>query len=312
MRSFSGRVDDPLPLEQILRAANRWRSLLAIGLAAAISGVVVVTFWGRTGPSVEVLAKAGVAADAPTNGVSVTASGSAVEDDGSVDPAGPGSTALAEDAQGQQSTAVTMVTMVTAAVPVDGATPGGGVVAEPAVATSGLDDSTPEPPSPPATSTSIPSSTTLPPAAASPLTGSDAEEGQASPALIRVEVEDARLIDEALTSVEFSGFSGRGFVVGLNDRGSGVEVSVFSSSSGPVPMVIGYSSRSNDDVARVLSLLVNGDNVGAVEMTPTESWSEWATVTVSVDLQPGLNQVALMKLRAEQNSRVNLDYLEFG
>jgi len=124
------------------------------------------------------------------------------------------------------------------------------------------------------------------------------------------EAEDATIIGGAVehanvNSPGHAGFTGRSFVDYINPDGDYIEWYVSSCDEGPATAAFRYALASNN---RPLQVLVNGQEVdsGLLDFGPTGSWSTWADVSVSVNLNAGSNVIRLV---ASGRSGANMDSL---
>ena len=104
-----------------------------------------------------------------------------------------------------------------------------------------------------------------------------------------------------------AGHYGLGFVDYLNPTGDSVTFTLNACNAGQHHIGITYS-LAGDDPPRPLQVAVNGQNSGAAVVFPaTGSWTEWGTISTTVQLITGVNTLSLT---ATENSGPNLDYIE--
>ena len=130
----------------------------------------------------------------------------------------------------------------------------------------------------------------------------------------RIEAEMGQAVGAARVRSDHDGYSGDGFVGDITTVGSGVRFTYYSSTGGQRPIVVRYSAGdtgSDQATERMLSLTVNDVPGPRAVLQPTESWSEWALVAGTLELQAGENTITIFAA-AGDNGWVNIDYVEIG
>ncbi len=119
-----------------------------------------------------------------------------------------------------------------------------------------------------------------------------------------LEAETATLAGPQVAS-NHSGYTGSGFVDYVNSSGDYISWSAEVPSAGTYVLSFRYALGSNGN--RPLEIKVNG-NVAAASLsfTPTGSWTNWQSVSVSVALNAGTNTI---RATAIGSSGANLDHL---
>lgn len=102
-----------------------------------------------------------------------------------------------------------------------------------------------------------------------------------------------------------AGFTGTGFANTDNATGKGIDYKV-NASGGQVTLVVRYTNGSSDRPAKIS---VNGSQqIAALSMPGTGSWSSWSTVQANVSLNTGANDI---RFEATSGGGLpNFDYLE--
>jgi uncharacterized protein YegP (UPF0339 family) len=109
----------------------------------------------------------------------------------------------------------------------------------------------------------------------------------------------------AVVAKNHPGYSGTGFVDYINDHHDYIEWTVSQSQAGTYRLVFRYANRG--PTTRPLRLELNGAVVNASLAFPvTATWSAWAEVAETVQLQAGTNKI---RLTATGQSGGNFDYL---
>ncbi|WP_336924008.1 CBM35 domain-containing protein [Aquipuribacter sp. SD81] len=126
------------------------------------------------------------------------------------------------------------------------------------------------------------------------------------------EAEDAQLLGSANVGTEHAGFSGSGYVQGIENVGAGVTFDVEVDADGTYPLHLGYANGPNPfDGDKTMSLFVNGQEQDELVLPRLGDWKTWGTVVRSVDLQQGANTVTV-RYDDGDDGHVNLDVLRVG
>ncbi|MFW2512645.1 bacterial Ig-like domain-containing protein [Demequina sp. SO4-13] len=127
-----------------------------------------------------------------------------------------------------------------------------------------------------------------------------------------LEAEDSMLLGSAGTATEHNGYSGTGFVDGIQEVGAGVSFAVTVDETGAYPVNVRYANGPNPfDGDKSLSLFVNDEDRGDWVFPRTGAWNQWATVTRVLDLNAGANTIQL-SYEDGDDGNVNLDLLSVG
>ncbi|MGI9615574.1 MAG: CBM35 domain-containing protein [Acidimicrobiales bacterium] len=322
----------PSALERIVDAVQRWRSPLGLGLAALITIGVVVVYERSTGSdqiATDASGGEGRSAFASATDFDETDDEIAVEStsgpqqdvDSAVDEITP-STADTESGNGPNtgsSTTTGPASPTTAGTPDDAASPTTPTTpATPSSAGSPAPTTRPTAPTDPQTSSpsssapaSAPSIPT-PPTTATPPASSTTTAPPDPPAPVRTEAEAAAVLGGASVATERSGFSGTGYVTGLDSAGDGVSFTV-TSAGGETPFAIGYSAGPVDGAPalRTASILVDGDRKTSAQMDETPTFDDWTIVAGTLDLPAGQSTITI-EVQAGESGQINIDYVEVG
>ncbi|MFC3687913.1 CBM35 domain-containing protein [Aquipuribacter hungaricus] len=126
------------------------------------------------------------------------------------------------------------------------------------------------------------------------------------------EAEDAELLGGANVGTEHAGYSGAGYVQGIEQVGAGVTFEVDVDADGSYPLHLGYANGPNPfDGDKTLSLYVNGQEQDDLVLPRLGTWKAWGTVVRSVDLQEGANSITV-RFDDGDDGNVNLDVLRVG
>ncbi|WP_201774078.1 family 16 glycoside hydrolase [Demequina oxidasica] len=126
------------------------------------------------------------------------------------------------------------------------------------------------------------------------------------------EAEESALVGTAQVDSEHNGYSGTGFVDNIRDVGAGVSFPVTVDEAGTHPIHLRYASGPNPAPGdKDLSLYVNGEKVGPWTLPGLPDWKTWTTVSRDVELNAGVNTVAL-RYDQDDDGNVNIDALSVG
>ena len=126
------------------------------------------------------------------------------------------------------------------------------------------------------------------------------------------EAEEAALLGSAGIATEHSGYSGLGFVAGIQNVGAGVTFTVSAETAGTYPVNLRYANGPNPyDGTKKISLYLNGEKVGPWNLPRLGDWKTWATVSRNLALVEGTNTISL-RYDSGDDGNVNLDVLSVG
>jgi len=121
------------------------------------------------------------------------------------------------------------------------------------------------------------------------------------------EAESGALTGGAYLAANHNGYSGKGFVAGLEQTGATDTISVDNvPADGDYAMQIRYANASSPASNRIISTSVNGGTATTTSLPPTASWDTWSTATVPVTLTKGDDTVAI-GCPTSDSCHVNLD-----
>ena len=128
------------------------------------------------------------------------------------------------------------------------------------------------------------------------------------------EAEEAQLHGSAGIDTEHSGFSGSGFVDGIENVGAGVTFTATVDEAGTYPVHLRYANGPNPfSGPKTMALYVNGERQSnwTLPITSPSDWKAWAFVTRDLPLKAGANQITL-RYETGTDGHVNLDALKVG
>ncbi|MFW7415334.1 bacterial Ig-like domain-containing protein, partial [Demequina sp. SO4-18] len=126
------------------------------------------------------------------------------------------------------------------------------------------------------------------------------------------ELEEGVLESGAELQDNHSGYSGTGFVGGIQDEGASATITVNVDEAGTYPVNVRYANGPNPfDGDKSMSLFVNDEDRGDLVFPRTGAWNQWATVTRDIDLNTGANTIKL-SFESGDDGNVNLDVLSVG
>ncbi len=121
------------------------------------------------------------------------------------------------------------------------------------------------------------------------------------------EAEDAVLSGGAEVNTDHPGYTGTGFVAGYWNSGAATTFTVAAEEAGAHDVKLRYSNGPNPfSGTKTVSLYVNGTKVRQISLASTGTWQTWADHVESVDLDDGVNTIAI-KYDAGDSGNVNLD-----
>ncbi|MDH6179906.1 putative cell wall-binding protein [Microbacteriaceae bacterium SG_E_30_P1] len=126
------------------------------------------------------------------------------------------------------------------------------------------------------------------------------------------EAEEAALTGSAGIATEHSGYSGLGFVAGIQNVGAGVNFTVTVPEAGTYPVNLRYANGPNPfDGSKKISLYVNDQKVGPWNLPRLGDWKTWDTISRDVALNAGTNTISL-RYDSGDDGNVNFDVLSIG
>ncbi|ADQ08082.1 S-layer domain protein [Caldicellulosiruptor hydrothermalis 108] len=123
----------------------------------------------------------------------------------------------------------------------------------------------------------------------------------------RFEAEEAFYSGGACVSKDNEGYSGAGYVAGLDMQGSRIVFNVNVPSEGLYKVVIGYSNGTNS--LKTLTLYANGIKEKKVSFSQTGSWTKWNSIVDNIFLRQGLNTI-MLQYDEDDSGNVFIDYIE--
>ena len=121
------------------------------------------------------------------------------------------------------------------------------------------------------------------------------------------EAESGTLTGGAAVNSDHNGYSGAGFVSGLQQTGATDTISVDNvPADGDYALQIRYANANSPASNRIISTSVNGGTATTTSLPPTASWDTWSTATVPVTLTKGDDTVAI-GCPTDDSCHVNLD-----
>ena len=123
-------------------------------------------------------------------------------------------------------------------------------------------------------------------------------------------LEDGILTGTAGIDTEHAGFTGSGFVDGIQTIGSGVTVDVVAPRAGAYDLVLRYANGPNPqpNQAKKMSLYI-GEERQQILLPPFADWKTWGTYTAQVTLPAGVTRVGIAYEQGDDGN-VNLDHVK--
>ncbi|HEX8548753.1 MAG TPA: CBM35 domain-containing protein, partial [Cytophagaceae bacterium] len=123
----------------------------------------------------------------------------------------------------------------------------------------------------------------------------------------KYEAENATLSGGAAKATDHTGFSGSGFVAGVEKIGATISFQVTVKDAGQYNVILGYGNAMGN--ARTVTVYVNGTKVKQTELPSLQNWDSWSTKKEVLTLSPGANTIAYKYDNGDLGS-VNLDYID--
>ncbi|SDE11464.1 family 16 glycoside hydrolase [Nocardioides lianchengensis] len=134
------------------------------------------------------------------------------------------------------------------------------------------------------------------------------------PTSTRYEAESAARSGGANLQNEHAGFSGTGYVGGLETGGASVSFTVDADAAGDHDLTLGYANGPHPapNLTKKLDLSVNGGPARSVSLANTGAWNAWRASVERVALQEGSNTVTytVPAANGQTDGRVNVDYVD--
>ncbi|WP_435110800.1 CBM35 domain-containing protein [Nocardiopsis synnemataformans] len=125
-------------------------------------------------------------------------------------------------------------------------------------------------------------------------------------ATTRYEAEGSSASCNGSIETEWPGYSGDGFCDTENEEGAHVQFSVNASAPGTATLTVHFANGTSS--ARPADVLVNGSRAASVSFEGTGDWDEWATKTLTVQLEEGDNTIRFDPTGSQ--GMPNVDYLD--
>jgi alpha-glucosidase (family GH31 glycosyl hydrolase) len=106
-------------------------------------------------------------------------------------------------------------------------------------------------------------------------------------------------------------FTGSGFAAGFQTTGDAIGFLATPATAGSYQLSVRYANSTGGDgqnVARTLSVSVDGGPGRTITLPPTANWDTWAVATVPLDLAAGRHEVSVARTAADTGN-VNIDSL---
>ncbi|MEV4641343.1 TIM-barrel domain-containing protein [Actinoplanes sp. NPDC049548] len=113
------------------------------------------------------------------------------------------------------------------------------------------------------------------------------------------------------TATDHRGYTGQGFAAGFEGTGNALTFAVTPAAAGAQELTVRYANSTGGDgqnVARTLTVTVDGVAAGTLSLPPTGNWDTWALASVPLELSAGRHEVSLVRT-AGDSGNVNVDSL---
>lgn len=121
---------------------------------------------------------------------------------------------------------------------------------------------------------------------------------------VMYEAENAVLTSGAAVAADHTGYSGTGFVAGLQNIGASAQFTVNVPYAGNYSINLRYCNGNDTD--KTLSVYVNGSKVKQIQLLNYKNWDKWAERYDNITLKAGNNTITY-KYDNEDSGNVNLD-----
>lgn len=125
-------------------------------------------------------------------------------------------------------------------------------------------------------------------------------------ATTRYEAEGSSASCSGSIETEWPGYTGDGFCDTENERGAHVQFDVDVPAAGTATLTLRFANGTSS--ARPADVLVNGSRAASVSFEGTGDWDEWATRTLTVQLDEGANTIRFDPTGSE--GMPNVDHLD--
>ncbi|GAA1608633.1 TIM-barrel domain-containing protein [Actinoplanes couchii] len=118
-------------------------------------------------------------------------------------------------------------------------------------------------------------------------------------------------LDGPSVATDHRDFTGRGFAAGFEGTGAAVRFAVTAATPGARQLTVRYANSTGGDgqnVARTLSVTVDGTVAGTLTLPPTGNWDTWGLASLPLPLSAGRHDVSLVRT-ATDSGNVNVDSL---
>jgi hypothetical protein len=131
---------------------------------------------------------------------------------------------------------------------------------------------------------------------------------------LRTTAEKLQLTGGAQLATDHDGFTGEGFVAGLDNPGAGLSWTMNVASAGRYRLTVRYANALGTDgqlTERKIGLAANGEQFGQLRMPPTGNWSSWGTTWRTVHLKKGKNEI-VVSCNPGDSCHVNIDTMRLN
>ncbi|MBC8061706.1 MAG: discoidin domain-containing protein [Clostridiaceae bacterium] len=126
----------------------------------------------------------------------------------------------------------------------------------------------------------------------------------------KYEGESATLSGGAKVNTDHSGYTGTGFVDGIQTSGSSQALfNVNVATTGYYDVTLRYADAMGSD--RTMSIYVNGTDVKQTVFPNLPTWNDWGNKVETLNLKEGNNTIAY-KYDTDDNGNINLDFITVG
>ena len=119
---------------------------------------------------------------------------------------------------------------------------------------------------------------------------------------------ESATISQGVVESDHAGFTGTGFVNYANVIGSFVDFTVNVTQAGPKALRLRFANGTT--VNRPMNIIVNGTTAANVSFAGTGAWTNWVTVTITVNVNAGNNTIRATA--TTPNGGPNLDHIVVG
>ncbi|MFC7531750.1 TIM-barrel domain-containing protein [Actinoplanes sp. GCM10030250] len=122
---------------------------------------------------------------------------------------------------------------------------------------------------------------------------------------------EALALNGVSVATDHRDFTGQGFAAGFEGTGTSLAFAVTPAAAGAQQLTVRYANSTGGDgqnVARTLTVTVDGVAAGTLTLPPTANWDTWGLASVPLNLTAGRHEISLVRT-ATDSGNANVDSL---